>query len=405
MPRFSYIAIDPEGETQRGVLRAGDEREALDRIAALGLTPYRLTSGDRPAEPWWAREVRLFGGGPAAGSLTTLFRTLALFLEAKLPLETALALTRSEIHDRRLRPLLDVARAEIAQGGHLAEALEGRPDLVPARFVELVRVGEETNRLAETARRAARLAEGEARTGREIRDAVTYPLILLAAALLVLGAMVFLLAPTLAPVFDAVRSPPPWSISAMLAIRSAVIDYWPIGLVASILAIALVLVLMQRFEIRRADIARHLPILGSVLAEAETVRLLTTLSLLIESRTPLDRALRAVARSASLTQHRAFFELAGDHIASGGRLAQCLTPETPLPETAQQMIRIGEESNRLPEMLAHGVAVLSDRAARRTKRLVGALTPVLTVVIGLVAGGLIFSTLSAVLDANDIALR
>ena len=405
MPRFTYLAIDGDGVTQRGALSAADERQALDRIAALGLTPYKLAAGDGASEPWWAREVQIFGGGGGTGALATLFGTLALFLDAKLPLETAIALTRPEIGDRRLRALLDVARAEIAQGGRLSDALDGRPDLVPPRFLEFVRVGEETNRLTETAGRAAKLAEGEAKVAREIRDAVTYPLILLVAAFLVLAAMVFLLAPTLAPVFEAVRAPPPWTIAVMLAVRSAVIDYWPFGLVAVIALGAGLLALAHRYEIGRADIARRLPVLGSLMAETEIVRLLTTLALLLESRTPLDRAIRAVAASASLSQHRAFFELAADHIASGGRLAQCLTPDGPLPETARQMIRTGEESNRLAEMVAHAARILGERTARRTKRLVGSLTPILTVVIGLIAGALMYSTLSAVLDANDVVLR
>ena len=97
--------------------------------------------------------------------------------------------------------------------------------------------------------------------------------------------------------------------------------------------------------------------------------------------------------------------MAEEHVAAGGRLSDCLVDDNVIPPIAQQMIRAGEESNQLPKMLRHAAETLDARTARRMQALLQVLTPSLTIFIGLIVGGLIFSTLSAVLDINELAFR
>ena len=239
---------------------------------------------------------------------------------------------------------------------------------------------------------------------RELRGALTYPAILLVASLLVIAAIVFLLAPTLAPIFRAVNADPPWTIQAMMTVRNVVLDHGLIILVALAVLAGGLLVLARWRVVDLIDLRYRLPLLGIILREADAGRSLAALGLLLESGAPLPAALGAAREAAGSAALRQLLGFAEEHVTAGGKLRDCLDGDV-LPDTARHMIRLGEESNRLAAMLRHAAAILEARASRRTARVIQLLTPALTLVIGLIVGFLIYTTLTAVLDINDLALQ
>ena len=405
MPRFAYKAYNDANRPESGEIAARDERLALSALTARGLTPFEIAPlNGQDALRWWQREVHLFGDAVPRAALADFFSALALLLRANIPLLQALTSVLEEVEHRRLRSLLNGAHAEVAEGGRLADALDGRAELVPARFVSLIAVGEETNKLAETLSHAADLAAREERTRRELSSALTYPAILLLASILILGALVFLLAPTLVPVFKAVKSEPPIAIQAMMSLRSFVLEMWgPILIGGGGLSLGAILAVRAGL-VKTAGLRARLPIIGRLLIESDAARALSALQLLLASGAPLPSALRVAGAGANSTELRSFFDIASDHVTSGGRLGDCLEPDLLTP-MACQMIRMGEQSNRLPEMLLHAATKLEARVAGRLRRLIQVLTPALTLGIGLIVGLLIYTTLSAVLDINDLALK
>ena len=276
--------------------------------------------------------------------------------------------------------------------------------MVPARFVALVRVGEESNRLADTSARAADILERELAFRAELRGALTYPLLLLVASLVVLAALVFLLAPTLAPVFAAVRVEPPFLIRAMTALRDFLVAYWPLVAAAGALGIVLLALLMRGHRAALQNMLVAAPLIGPALKAAESARSVLTLSMMLASGAPMLAALAATREAATLAAYRDLFAAVEDRVRAGATLSQALGDTPLIPRLALRMIRIGEQGDRLGEMLESAGNTLDAQLRAKVQGLLRLLTPALTLLIGGIVGALIYSTLSAILEINDLAL-
>lgn len=403
MPRFAYKAYTRAGRLETGRIHAAHDAAALDALKARHLTPFEVAPELGASDvPWWAREVSLLGDTIPRKDLAAFLQSFALTLKARLPVPLALATALEDVRNRRLRAVLAEAEREVSEGRGMAASLADHPEVIPAQIAQMIALGEDANRLADTTDYAARLMQRELAFRTELSSALVYPIILLVASLVVIIGLIFFLAPTLAPVFAAVRADPPFVIAVMMAIRTFSFDYWTeIVLAAGIVVLGLLFVVRTR----PSDMERllfRLPVLGGALKMAEVLRSLMTLALMLESGAPILTALTA-ARNACTTQVFAgMFDRMAENVRAGGKLSTALMSDL-VPPSIAQMIRIGEETDHLGEMLTNATTALDAQLRARIQAVLGLLTPILTLVIGGIVGLLIFSTLSAILDINDLA--
>ena len=149
----------------------------------------------------------------------------------------------------------------------------------------------------------------------------------------------------------------------------------------------------------------RLPVLGSLAGMAESSRICRTLGSLLRNGVALQQALSAmqgVARSAVTRQQ---LSIVAERVSAGTKLVESLRHVTVLDATALQMVQIGEETNALDTMLLHVAQSQETELAQRIERLMTLLTPLLTVALGILFGGLIMSIMGAILDLNDLAAR
>lgn len=402
--RFRFEAFDRQGRREHGEIDAEDETTALNSIAAKGLTPYRIIAASEGNDaPWWARDYRLGGERVPRAALAQFLTAFALMLEARLPLSLALASAREDVADRRLVALVERAERGVAEGQRLSDSLASEAKIFPEHLLSLVRLGEEANRLPAVIRYAAENLEREMSFSAELRAALTYPIILLVASVAVVLGLVFFLAPSLAPVFDAVRAEPPFLIRVMMGVRQTALAQWPLLLLGSALSVGILLILLHRGSTLLGSVVLRLPVIGPILRDAETLRVTMTLSLMISSGASLLVALSTAREACRSALFADLIGQAEEHVRSGGKLTGRLREGNLLNPTVVQMIRIGEDADKLDEMLARAVDVLDERVRRRISSILSLATPVLTLMIGAIVGALVFSTLSAILEINELA--
>lgn len=404
MQEFVFKAVDAEGQQSSGQITARDEREVLDSLSAQGLSAYAVTPAGAHQIRWWQREVHLGGDGIPRREIAQFFSSLSLLLEAKIPIEIALELTTAESRNARLRQVGDQARRAVIGGGTLVEVLAEAPDVIPARYTALIGLGERANALASIAREAAELAGREAASQTAMRDALVYPIILLAVSVVIILGLIFFLAPTLAPVFASLGAEPPRAISAMLAIGQF-LEAWGFVTALGLLVFLGGLAWLRQRGALAVDLRSHVPVLSDVLREAEQARAIRSLHLLLASGVPIPEALRATASDVPGGALKRFFVAAEEHVVGGGRLSGLVMTEAHLPDSVKRLFRLGDETDRLAELVGVAAKALEERSARRMNTLIRALTPALTILIALIVGGIIFTTMTAILDANDLVLQ
>jgi general secretion pathway protein F len=140
-------------------------------------------------------------------------------------------------------------------------------------------------------------------------------------------------------------------------------------------------------------------------ATAETARLAGTLATLLDAGVPLLDALRTAAPTLANGRYRAAMADVVAEVARGGALADALGRTGRFGPLAVRMTAIGERTGRLPAMLARLATIEATAHGRRLDGLLALLAPMLTIVIGLVVGGVILSVMAAIGGLNDLAFR
>lgn len=404
MPRYAYSAYAKSGEIENGEVFAENDVAALDVLTSRGLKPVSLIAGGS-AEKWWQRDFSLTGGAAQARpeALEQFFRTLAGLLEVRFPLPRAMRFCAGQSRDRRLARALGRVTDALEGGQTLAEALKNEDGYFPDRFVAMIDVGEAANRLPEIVSRAADTLTTEAERRRELRSALIYPAILMAMSLLVLAMMIFYLAPTLMPVFGSAGSEPPAIMLAMINIRSVLLSGWPMilaGLAAAAFVSRLLVPPVRRMLFR---VGLRLPVTGAYLRQVNTLGLCQTLVLMLAGGAPLPRAVSTARDAAPLGPYRDLIARTLELINAGGTLAESLGTSKLIDPMAVAMIEAGEEADQLPQVLDRLVRDLRSRSARTLTQAIRAITPILTLLIGVGVGAVILSTVTAIMNLNDIA--
>lgn len=404
MPRFSYEAFDASGQISKGDLEAASEAAALSALASRGVTPISLKSG-AAQEPWWAREISLTGAAQThkSAEVERFFASFAALMAAKLPLVDSLRFCAKQSGDLRMRRSLNRVAQSVENGATLRAALQDENGLFADRLVTLVGIGEASNTLPDIAQRIAELLQAEAVFYREIRGAMVYPVILLITAAVVMGVLVFYLVPTLAPVFASAGATLPLPLKIMLALRSALLEHWLITLTFLIVAGAVLLLCRKALVAGLAPVLRRLPLVGPMIVQHTTLEVCRNLHLMLSSGATLTTAIATTRDAARAPRTAEMMRRALNDVQSGASLSDHLKTAQEFDPIAAAMIRAGEQSDQLSAVLGRISADLTQCTTRLLKQVVQLITPVMTLLIGGGIGMVVLSTISAIMDLNDLA--
>jgi len=394
--RFRYKALTAAGAVREGVHDADSAAAVFSALRRQGFWPLKIA----PALPATARPTKRF----SAKTMSAFFQELALLAGADIALDRALALLEKRHGATPMGLAAGRLLARVQSGGSLAQAIAAEPAFPPIA-AGLARAGEASGTLpAELARLADMMAKSAAiRT--EIASALIYPIILLATACLSIGVIMLFVVPEFMPLFGDANRPPPAAFAFLMALNGALVNWgWLAILTAAALALAPKILPESESRRRRWHALKlRLPVAGGLFRELETGRFCRTLGTLVKSGLALPAA---VVMAASAVDNQAMAaSLAG--IAAGLRegrtLVDRLTATKQLTPEACGLLKVGEESGRLADMLLRQ-ADLSDANARvAISRLLGLMVPAITLGLGAVVAFIVTTLLVAILSVNNLA--
>ncbi len=399
MSSFRYRAVSAGGEIQEDVIEAASERAAVDALRANGLMPIRLTAGRGGLRIGLRHTPRRL----AAADIAIASRQVATLLEAGLPLERALQIT-TELLDGPAALAFGQALDHVRGGKSFADALAAQGGF--GRFyLSLVRAGEASGALDQV---LARLADHEERTvalREEVQSALIYPMIVVLLAVASVAVMFAVVVPQFRPIFDGAGDRLPMPAQIVVAISSAAETH---GAAAG-LALAATLV-AARFaladqRVRRAidALVLRLPVAGSIVVKAELARFARALGILLKNGVTTVPAM-TIARDA--VSNATIGNIIGTVAASlrvGRGLWEPMRSAALFPPIVLHLVRVGEETGRLDDMLIKIADLLDVEIQRTVKRLVAVLVPAITILLGLVVAATVGSVLTAILSVYELA--
>jgi general secretion pathway protein F len=394
MPAFSYVAIDSEGRTRRGVVEAEAPRQARAGLRSAGLVPIELTAVD-------AARLRLRLG---AGELALLTRRFAMLLEAGLTIERCLDALIEQAHGEATRRILAAVRAEVLAGQPLAASLERYPSSFPETYRALVRAGEHSGELATVMMSLADHLERRQATRQSAGLALLYPAIVAAVALCIVVGLLTYVVPQVVEVYAHSRQTLPL-LTRLLLWTSDALQGKLIYTIGVLLVVAAVLRLAyQREAVRRRWHARllRLPLVGPLMLGLDTARLASSLAILTGGGVPLLQALAAGARVVQNLALREAVEHAEQRVREGTSLHRALGASRLFPVIFVHLVASGEASGRLAHMLAQAGRQQEVENDARIRLLTGILEPALILAMGALVLIIVVAILLPIIEMNQL---
>jgi general secretion pathway protein F len=301
--------------------------------------------------------------------------------------------------------LADILR-DVREGAPLSRAMALKPDLFSPTAVAMAEAGEANGRLGEALTRLAGALEQEAELRRLVVSSMIYPIALIVIAVGVVLLMLLFVVPQFERMFTSTAQKLPTATLVVMTASQMVRQYGLVMLLAlggAIIAGAFAL-RQPAIRLARDRIALRMPQLGELIRRIETARFARTLGALIEGEVGLPAALALSQRTLSNQVLASAIGKVADGVKEGGGLTAPLAASGVLPRLAIGFLRTGEETSQLGMMLTRLADVLDRDVRTRLERLIGILTPAITVLLGVTVAAIIASIMSAILGFNDLAL-
>jgi general secretion pathway protein F len=244
------------------------------------------------------------------------------------------------------------------------------------------------------------------RLARSVRTALIYPSILAFAAALSVILLLTVVVPQFESLFRQSAQAPPLATRLVIGASVFLRDYgWIVPATVAFLWIAL----RWRYADARRGLFLHrrvlrLPVIGNVVSGVSVERFARALGTLLANGVGLPDALGLVANAVPNRAIGAVIASAVDRVKQGERLGDTLEEGGAMPLLAVQLVRVGEESGRLVEMLGRLADIYAQEVDTAVRRLTSMIEPILILVIGVVVGGIVLSLLSAIAGLNALAL-
>jgi general secretion pathway protein F len=402
--RFAYKAVAVDGQPIEGEMDAVDESAVIDNLQTSGYLPV---SANELTGNKLERDFNFLSNGRVSSAdVHNLTRELATMLNAGLPLAQALNTLTSLSEKPALRELLERIRTNVESGASLSEALEQSNGPFSNFYISLVHSGESTGALELVLQRLVDYQQRAKQLRDSILSALLYPAILLLVAGSSLVVLLIYVVPQFQPLFEDLGKSLPWSTQVVIALATVLRDYWwTFPFIAALVYIGS-RALLADLGIRKKwhNLALRLPIFGELLIRIEVTRMCRTLGTLTSNGVALLDGVTLVRDTATnIVIADALSHVAKD-LEHGLGLSQPMADTKCFPQLAIQLIRVGEETGTLAQMLLKLADIYDDEAQSSIKRMLTLLEPALILGLGLVIAFIIISILLAILGLNELVV-
>jgi len=402
MGAFVYIALDPKGREQKGVLEGDTPRQVRQQLREQGLTPLEVSeAAERETNAPRAFGV---GRGISASDLALVTRQLATLVRSALPVEEALLAASEQSEKPRLKSMLLAVRARVMEGHTLAQGLSQFPHVFPEIFRSTVAASEHTGHLDGVLERLADYAETRQQLRQKIGLAMLYPVILSVVALVIMTLLMVYVVPKITAVYIQSKKALPVLTQVLIWISDTLRHdgiYLLILLIAAVFAVSY---LFRNPEVQKRWDARklRLPLVGRLVRGLNTARFTRTLSILAGSGVPVLEALRI---SGEVVENIPMREAVADatlRVREGSSISQALGRSRLFPPITVHLIASGESSGQLSQMLERSAQHQERELEALTARLVGVFEPVLILVMGMMVMVIVLGVLLPIFDMNTM---
>jgi type II secretory pathway component PulF len=413
MAEFFYKASDRAGKVVQGSLDAPDQSAVVAQLRKMGYIPIRIDTPAtrRSSASSWLNlnlDLKLINpfGGVSGKALLAFTQELATLIKAGLPLDRSLSIIAEVTDNERLKKVAEEVLRDVRGGRSLSDAFAKHPAVFNRLYISMVRAGEAGGVLDIVFDRLTEFLERSQNLKSTVTNAIFYPVALIIVMGLVVAALIVFIIPRFVDIFDTLGQDLPASTRLLLYVSNIITGYWW-------------LVLLIGFSLyywfkkysatetgrRRLDsLYLRIFMVKDLILKVEVARFARTLGTLINSGVPILQALAIVKDVVGNVIIAASIARIHKEVKEGKGVSGPMRADGVFPPLAVHMLRVGEETGRMEEMLIKVADTYDTEVHNAVKRFTSFLEPALILTMAVIVVGVIVPIILAIVSINDVRM-
>ena len=396
--KFTFRAKDQNGAVREGIIEAVSEQNAIEALQKNNLIPVSVEQEKRV--PQIIKDLKRAWEGATQKELAVFFRQLATLIEAKVPITQSLSAIGEQTGNRYMKIIIKEISDDVQEGMPLSESLAKHPDIFPPLISSIVKAGEVSGNLQQAVLFVADSIEKNYQLTSKIRGALLYPAFVIAVAVIIGFIVVTVILPKLTGIIKDMGVAVPWYTKVIMWVGDFMSDFWWAVLIVFFGLIGGFLYYIKTEAGRHEwdQVELKLPILGNLMRAIYLARFADNLSLMVMAGIPIVRALNVVSEVVGNGVYQAVILRSADEVKTGGHISTVLARSPEMPPIVSQMVRIGEETGKLGEVLRSVTKFYEQEVEKISRNLTTLIEPVMIVFLGLGVAILVFAILLPIYD-------
>ncbi len=398
---LKYKVRTKTGEYREGEAVAEDAFSLAREFRKDGEMPISITEVRTHSSVKFSTQ-NLFGNilGPGKIKLEekiNFTRNLSGMIMAGLPLGRALSILEKQTKNKRLQSVLHSVIEDVNRGSSLSDGLKKFPKVFSPLFISMIRAGEESGSLSQSLAQVGTNLDKSYTLTRKIKGAMTYPLIIIC-AMVIIGVLMFMfVVPTLVATFKELGGDLPASTRFIIFISNTISGH-PFLLLLTFGGIIGGFVLLSKLKLFQQGfdyVVIRLPVIGMIAKEVNSARTARTISSLLDAGIEITRCLTITKDVLQNSLYKKVIDQAIVSVEKGAPLSEAFKAHPELyPVMVGEMMEVGGETGKLSSMLSDIAIFYETEVDAKTKDLSTIIEPLLMVFIGAGVGFFAYSIIS-----------
>ncbi|MGA1839907.1 MAG: type II secretion system F family protein [bacterium] len=381
MSEFKYKGRTLQGKEVEGEITGDSKELVMAELRRQAIIPTQIKK--KPTEI----KINIPGFGPKIKEKDKIVftRQFSTMIDAGLPLVQSLEILAQQTENRELANSIKEIKMTVEGGSTFADALRKYPKVFDALYVNMVEAGEAGGILDTILNRLAGYMERALSLKRKVKSAMTYPIVILVVAVIVVAGLLIFVIPQFAELFTSFGGTLPLPTRIVIAM-SNFLGGWGGGIILlGIIALFIALKKIRNTEKGKLHIDRFMlrtPVFGNLLRKVAIAKFTRTLGTLVSSGVPLLDGMDITAKTSGNKVIEHAVQQSRISISEGKTIAEPLGETGVFPPMVVQMISIGESTGALDSMLGKIADFYDEEVNTAVEALTSMLEPLLMVFLG-----------------------
>jgi type IV pilus assembly protein PilC len=391
MKKFTYEARDQvSNKITKSTLQADSETAAARLLIDQGFTPLDIKEKSENDNI-----ITRLSGRITTKDKVVYTRQLTTLLGAGLPLSQSLSTTLEQTPNKRLQSVVQEVLVSVEGGKSLSDSFGKHPEIFNAIFIALVSAGELSGTLDKSLERIANQQEKDAAIMSKIKGALTYPIIVLVVIFGVMAFMLLTVVPQVEKLYHDLKQTLPFITQVMVTSADIISRFWWLIIIVIGIGVYFFIQYLKTKEgIKMKDTFKlNVPLFGKMFRKLYMARFTRTGQTLLVTGVSMLDMLNLTASAVNNTIIGDSILKAAEKVKGGKSLSVALKSEDYILSLVPQMIKIGEQSGRIDEMMGKAAQVYEDELDEQIKTISTSIEPILMVLLAIVAGSMVAAIL------------